>query len=238
ASTQVEASSPDDDLLAKFDMKDLMSALEQEMEEESAPAFMPEINDAVLMEPLALIRNDGVMLPAANTDFPVTRTTPAARTAHPRTSSDNKSFTWILLAALVVMVVIGAWLWRVRRLSDASGRQPVRSIVSSPGSTPAKSTGTASSVANPTVPSEAELTSATRPSEKVAAGKRSQTLSPKKGSAVLPAALSAASGADFTPAPSLAGLSTATNAPLLPSVGQPASPVFQPSKVSSGLRGG
>jgi TonB family protein len=243
--TQAEAVSPDGDLLSNFDVKDLMSALEQEMEEESAPAIMPEINDAVLMERLAFIRNDGVV-PAVKTDIPApVHPKPAAR-PRKQEAAGSKNLRWILVAALVTVVAIGAWLWRVRRLPDVSGKSQVLPAVSSPASTPVKSTDTASSVANPAVSSEGGLISVTPASEKLpptAAGgqgkRRTQTLSPKRGSAELPAALSGGSGRDVTPDPSIAGLSTAAvNAPELPPVAQPASPVFQPTKVSSGLRGG
>ncbi|HEX7962048.1 MAG TPA: TonB family protein, partial [Terriglobales bacterium] len=243
---ELEPAASDLDLLAKFDVKDLMSALEQEMEEESAPAIMPEINDAVLMERLAFIRNDG-LVPAVETDILVTvRPTPAARPSKSDAASISKNVRWILVAALVAIVAIGAWLWRVRQLPAVPGRSPAGPTLSQPVSAPVKTTDAASIVPTPAVSPAAGLISVTPPAEKVAgttAGgqgrRRSQTLSPKRGSADLPAELAAGSGSDLTPEPSLTGLSTAAaNAPVLPAVGQPASPVFQPTKISSGLRGG
>jgi TonB family protein len=233
---------PEPDLLAKFDVKDLMSALEHDTAEETEAISLPEINDAVLMERLEFIRN-GDAVPAVKPQVPVTtRIAPRPRPVTEERAESKKQMTWLLVAALLILVIAGGiWMWKARRVAPAS--QPVQpQSTSSTQGTGTKTPEPNSVVAGSSAARLSDVSSATRSAETSATSgatapqRRVATLSPKQGSDVLSSTRAAQ---DFTPEPSLAGLVAGTaNAPVLPSIGEPANPVFQPSKVSSGLRGG
>jgi TonB family protein len=243
--TQVEhAAGLEPDFLAKFDMQDLMSALEHDTAEEAPAAPMPEINDAVLMERLEFIRN-GNAAPAAKPQVAVaTRVTPRLRTVKEESTESRRQMVWLLVAAVVLLIIGGGiWIWKTRHVAPTS--QPANPHASSsPSGTLQKVHETASIGTSGSAIHASEVSSSTRWVERpdataATSQKRTSTLSPKQGSEVLSGASRERSAADLTPAPLLAGLNAGTsNAPALPPIGEPARPVFQPTKVSSGLRGG
>src|SRR5262249_19796936 len=90
------------DLLAKFDVKDLMSALEQDRTDESEAATEPEINHAALMEPLeSFIRNGNAVpavIPVAKLQVAtvITHVAPKPRTAKEESTKSRRQMVWLL----------------------------------------------------------------------------------------------------------------------------------------------
>lgn len=251
ASHEAGPAPADADRLAKFDVKDLMSALERESEE---AASFPDIDDTVLLESLAFIREDGA-LPAAKAELsaPATRLTPKTTIAKYEPAPSRKRVAWVLIAALIAVILIATWLWRTRRLPAAVGTTKAQPSAGAVGSGAVENTEPRSSANNPAVVSDTGLGGSetaprsskqsserwTEMSARIQAPRRAATLSLEKGSTVLQTAAGAGSESDLTPVPSIAGLnSTPANAPVLPPLSETTGPVFQPMKVSSGLRGG
>lgn len=236
-----DAASAEPDFLAKFDVRDLMSALENETPEEPAAVAMPEINDAVIMERLEFIRN-GNTAPAAKPQ-PTTVTTriaPQPRTVREERTESKRGMIWILAVVVALIIAGGIWVWKATRISPAPQQVQPQSGTSTPGTqkdSESASVATANSAAHLADDSSARSVERPATTAGTAPQKRIATLSPKQGSDILSEASRVTT--DLTPAPSLAGLGAgASNAPVLPPIGEPANPVFQPSKVSSGLRGG
>jgi TonB family protein len=232
-----DAASAEPDFLAKFDVRDLMSALEDETPEEPAAVAMPEINDAVIMERLEFIRN-GNTAPAAKPQ-PTTVTTriaPQPRTVREERTESKRGMIWILAVVVALIIAGGIWMWKATRISPAPQQVQPQSGTSMPGTQKDSESAlvtdaSTAHVAEVSSPRSPATTGGTAPQKRIA------MLSPKQSSDILSGASRGTT--DLTPAPSLAGLGAgASNAPVLPPMAEPANPVFQPSKVSSGLRGG
>jgi len=183
--------------------------------------------------------------------MPVAKLQVATVTAHaaakPRTvkeesTESRRQMVWLVVAAVVLLIITGGiWIWQTRHVAPAPQSAQPQPSSSASGTLPqvpeAISIGTSASATH-----ASEVSTSTRSVERPASAaatsqRRTATLSPKQSSEVLSGA--SRSTADLTPSPLLAGLNAGTsNGPILPSIGEPASPVFQPTKVSSGLRGG
>ena len=226
---------------------DLMLALEEQRPESSTVSIMPEITDAVIREQIEFIEktNAAPVIAKPQLSFAV-RSIPVRQV---KGSSTRRTITLSVAAALVLAIVGGLWMWNAHRSPTT---QPGELQTATASSTAAKNGDAASSTAgnsannasDASVTGASEASAVTRSVDKpvarntdATAQRRIATLSPKQGSSVLLG--EARSSADPTPAPSIASLGGfPSNAPVLPPVGEPASPVFQPSKISSGLRGG
>ena len=220
----------DAELLARFDVNNLMAALEQDTSEESTS--MTEIDDAMIMQRLELIQNGNTAALARPQAEPAVTTRVAPRPQPGRYEDYRK--IWMVALLLIAVGGGGIWIWKARRVVATS--QSIGTTTAAPVKVVEPSANLGSAPAEVSYAPAATRT-VERPAgtgTELATQKHVPTLSPKRGST-----LPVRTTPEMTPVPSIAGLGAmASNAPVLPAMSQPASPVFQPTKVSSGLRGG